>query len=801
MRYLVENGNGQINDLPMNTIDAHYETFGLVVNASEKEVRILKDEGYHIEPNFEIGFEDITSIRMIESIRPSLCPQPIIFATLGQYVGSEAVTHYYEVSEGQWTSNIISKTRFPWICCYSKEKWLPVTEYLECIDTLHQIAKTLGLKLVILGQVVSKLPYFKYRSLSHAIINGYIQHYNSLYLMNISNNERLAYDKSSQRNYEPYKNHIHYGHFSEPFIRRQIANWQHKKSTHILNKHPFNLLYQDYFYERIPQTQKIYVPLKLIDDKDCSYYKGLGLETVCIGKHYTFLYDEKQKLDAASHLLRNRVLPHYHLPILSPTPIHKENIQSRNNNKVSEMPLKYHGENVYIGIIGTQGVDYREDDLRKPSGETRIAYIWEQENGAEGTYYTSEQINQILLKKEAMVKGALEEGTSNETFILQVAGGKNNPYEGIATASEFIVAKIKSVPHQISEIYSDITRNDNVLMSDVLIGINKMIEIAQQNHKPLVIYIPYHTNISPHDGSNIYEQILGHLGTIEGVSLIVPSGEEGDKRHHTTLLPAPNSQKLVYLKTKGNVRQITGIIYLQAVAEASFLLKSPQPDTLPVRLDEKGRVRCGETTIYSTGLQDDYQNGKRYILFVIEKMNPGNWKLMWEEQAISSGRIELWLNQQDLNPYVTIEPSTPFTTLGSNAMIEGVMSVGGFKINEGVVLGSSGRGYAWDGSIKPGCACESRGLVKIQNQWQLVEGTAIAASILLGAVATLYDKWQVELGRPYGNSRIMQNLILSGLTQFPEETYPNKGQGDGVLERIGLSQLLEVPMGEEEAYD
>ena len=79
--------------------------------------------------------------------------------------------------------------------------------------------------------------------------------------------------------------------------------------------------------------------------------------------------------------------------------------------------------------------------------------------------------------------------------------------------------------------------------------------------------------------------------------------------------------------------------------------------------------------------------------------------------------------------------------------------------------------------------------------WKQVEGTAVAMSLLAGVVATIYNKWQVELGAPYANTLIMRNMILSHMTQLTGVSYPNPSQGYGIFDLESLPKLINILWG------
>lgn len=794
MEYIVPKVDEALRKTHFLKIKQEFKECGAVLEITDDEIGEIKERVSAIEPDYEFILRQVPFTTV-----EGLTHLPIIVATIGNRLDSSEVSYEYDLSSHKWEEKNIEEQHLPWICCYSKESYIYASDYLLGIDKLHQIAQKLGRTLVIISHVESQLPYFKYHSVTQEIVNLYLETYKSVYINSVAKKDIYQYEYQRSKKNEPNNERMIYTAQSEDEIKPLIKKW-FKEKEEVLPKCKRQMpLYQDNFYDRIPPNQKIYMPLNLLDNKECSYYQELGLRTVCVGRNYTFIYDERQKIDAFRREIAHHVLPTYMSPILTPAPMQKEAIEPLKFYKQVSQDLKYLGENVYIGIIGTQGIDYRKSYLRNESGTTRVACIWEQEEGNQGIYYTSNQINEALSASNPGEGVPLPDGEENETSILQISGGKDRQYEGIATGAEFIVAKINKAPTAINKIYGGVENEESVLMPDVLVAVHKLMELAQLNNKPLVIYIPYNTNISAHDGSSILEEILSQLARQQDYTFIIPTGEEGDKNHHCTLVNEHNILEQVSLQVKEQTPYLVGIIYMKYIQNAEFTLYPPKDnehgikDDHDIKLERKAITNRDKSTIYSTGFLDDYNNGSQYILFSIANMTQGTWTIKMKQQAATQGMVDLWLSQQQLNPNVTLNPAIPFITLGSNAAIDGLISVTSLDSRNFVILGSAGRGGDWNGTVKPICASRGVSVLSSDCGWKSVQGTAIAGSTLLGSVACLYDKWQVEIGGSTANSLIMSNLVLSNVYQFQGVTYPDKSQGYGIFQLERLPQLLGTP--------
>jgi hypothetical protein len=71
-----------------------------------------------------------------------------------------------------------------------------------------------------------------------------------------------------------------------------------------------------------------------------------------------------------------------------------------------------------------------------------------------------------------------------------------------------------------------------------------------------------------------------------------------------------------------------------------------------------------------------------------------------------------------------------------------------------------------------------------------MSGTSVGAAHLAGAVALILE-WAVEQGNyPEINCRIVKQLLIRGARRLPEETYPNRSFGWGILDIAGVFEAL-----------
>ena len=510
--------------------------------------------------------------------------------------------------------------------------------------------------------------------------------------------------------------------------------------------------------------------------------KNLGLNLIVLGEGFYLIYDQKKKINALRDQIKGYVMPNYTLPIVSPCEI-KTVICS---DKVCEVnqELRYTGKNVYIGIVTVEGIDYTHEALRTSDGRTRVTCIWKQLEADQGIYENEEHLNQLISESHRQSSNTFSEKQKTYSELLALSGGSTKASPQMASEAQFLVAQIKSAPEKLQYLYGGMPHPSNALLADILIGASKLIELAMLNHKPLVLYLPYMHHLSAHDASDFYEQILEHLGKQPGCVIVTPTGEEADKRHHQDLIGQEQHTKGISLKVSQEKQNVVGMIFMGEVEEPTVSLCVTSQKHASVALDEKGIYKISDATIYTNGIQRDFYNGQQKLFFRIENMPLEGCKLSIQGEHKEKSQSQIWLSQTSLNPYVYMEPNSSSGTMNALGTPDSIISVGGFDEQNQVMLVASGRGNANNERQKPTFAMQAR------SSNRQMEGTGVAAAYMVGLLACLYDKWQVEEGYPYVGARVIIQHLLKQVSQGDLHDYPNSREGHGMLVNNKLNQLF-----------
>ena len=215
-------------------------------------------------------------------------------------------------------------------------------------------------------------------------------------------------------------------------------------------------------------------------------------------------------------------------------------LESAGIAEVQEQPfLQLRGSGVIIGIIDT-GIDFNNNCFRYEDGKSKILYLWDQESNSGnnpqdfkyGTEYDNDQIND-LISENYNISDVDEVG--HGTFLASISAGRKfegSNFVGIAPDSDIVFVKLKKakkIMKEDSSIYIDTPCYES---TDIMAGIEYIINIASRLGKPVSINIPLQTNEGAHDGLSFFEQYISEVSNLTGVSIVIPVGNQSNKAGH-----------------------------------------------------------------------------------------------------------------------------------------------------------------------------------------------------------------------------------------------------------------------------
>lgn len=403
------------------------------------------------------------------------------------------------------------------------------------------------------------------------------------------------------------------------------------------------------------------------------------------------------------------------------------------------------GSGVIVGIIDS-GITYNHREF-----QNRIKYIWDIPND---TVYDEAEINSGIEFTDVIGHG---------TAVAGIAAGVN----GVASNADIISVAI-------GRGSSD----------DIMRGIKFITDRANEMNMPSVINISYGTNFGRHNGQSLFEQYIDQVADENVTSIVIASGNEGDKFHH--YMGQGNS--IVEFNVGESLGSVRLELYKNFVYNASFEILSPNGNTTG--------ILSGNDILYNMILQNTditvtierptpYTVDERVIIELAGKnfVDAGIWRLI--VNIDEDGLFDIWLPVSegvtentvflvpDINTTLTI-PSTAFKAI----------TVGAYNSQNNTLASFSGRGYTREVVFtKPDIVAPGVNIRSASNTggYDYFTGTSIAAPFVSGTAALLME-WGIVKGNDmnmYGQR--IKALIRKYATRSSNVEYPNREWGYGRL--------------------
>lgn len=434
------------------------------------------------------------------------------------------------------------------------------------------------------------------------------------------------------------------------------------------------------------------------------------------------------------------------------------------------------------------------------NGNTRIHTFWDQsapdeENSPQlfGKVYSRENMQQALEAEDPYSLIPEPDPVGHGTAIASIACGSNNPeadFTGAAPESELLVVKLRPARQALKDFY--FIPEDTVCYaeSDIMAGISFVERIAQEQNKPVVIFLALGSNNGNHAGSGVLSNYMQSLCWLRHHAIVAAVGNEGAARHHFfgTSQSALTPER-VEINVEENIPGFYVEVWAKAPEQFTATLVSPTGETSPrIPLIQMG----GEHTFVfeRTRVTIDYRSSGRdrrdLLIFIrLENATRGIWTVQIYPENFITGNFHMWLPMTGMlaAPVYFLRPN-PDVTLTNPSNGEQITSVGGYDGETGAFFLESGRGFDAVGNIKPDfiAPCVDVSSAGLRDTYRSFTGTSAAAAITAGACAQVLE-WAAVQGNGVGiNSLDIRDFLVRGCTRDPNRTYPNKEEGYGKLQ-------------------
>jgi minor extracellular serine protease Vpr len=359
------------------------------------------------------------------------------------------------------------------------------------------------------------------------------------------------------------------------------------------------------------------------------------------------------------------------------------------------------GRGVIVGIVDT-GIDFRHQDFKTATGQTRILYLWDQIFTSAppagfnyGTEWTAAQIN--------AGSPTVVDADGHGTFLAGIAAGNGRAtgngrpayqYVGVAPEADLVVVK------------------STLLDTDVADGVNYIFQKAAALGRDAVVCIAVGTQAGAHDGTYPLEQTLNGLAR-SGRIICAAVGNFGHSKIHGAATSSPSVIGTVTFQIPSYTPAALGTseyIVLEGWynrnSTMTVTLRAPAGTTAgPVANGGSLNLDSAEGYIrLQNGVTTNLRGDKRIFINVqrgtgTHYVAQGSWQVQISSQT-SSSAADFWIVDYALNGAVpTVETGMSYQkTVASPANADSVIAVGAY-CTKPTWIAQNGSTYGFSGAV------------------------------------------------------------------------------------------------------
>jgi subtilisin family serine protease len=458
------------------------------------------------------------------------------------------------------------------------------------------------------------------------------------------------------------------------------------------------------------------------------------------------------------------------------------------------------------------GIDYTNPVFQYNDKTTRIASIWDQTvipvNDSEhipyGTEYSREQINEALLAADPYSIVPSRDEIGHGTMIAGIAAGSEdfeNGFSGVAPEAELVVVKLKPAKPYLKEFFRIPEDAVAYQETDLIYGIQYLIDYAALKNQPIVICIAVDTAQYAHDGRGTTSNWLSFLSTRPRIGILIAVGNEGiAQRHLGGFITEENAYKTVELNVGPNESGFSMELWGTVPNTFSIDITSPSGEYIPIialRLDETRKFSFifDPTIIYVDSQLVESQSGDQLILLRFTRPSQGRWKFNVYSKGVLPINFNIWLPMGNFIGPDTffINPDPNITLLSLSCSITPI-SVTAYNTVDNSLYINAGRGYTRVNIVKPEIAAPGVDILSpsLNHGFVRVTGTSAAVAHVAGAAALMFEWGIVKGNYPEMSTEDLKVFMIRGAKRKTDLVYPNYEWGYGMLDVFNIFQALIV---------
>lgn len=475
--------------------------------------------------------------------------------------------------------------------------------------------------------------------------------------------------------------------------------------------------------------------------------------------------------------------------------------------QVGGTPLNLTGVGVNVAIIDS-GIDYLSEEFMDSNGNTRIEAIWDQtiitteENQSDfvpfGVAYDSSQINNaIRTYREGnspydIVPSRDEIGHGTNMAGIIGATGKNPNLKGVVPNCNFVVVKL------IRDFSYEVQFPDVIVpvfnITAIFAAFQYVYEYALSSKKPTVIYFPLGSSLGNHKGEGVLEQFINTISINNGIVVVTGTGNQRDAGGHASGIVTQISgvelpTSVIELDASPEQKNIWVQVWVNLPNIMSLEVVSPSGETtgvMPVIIN----YTINHTFIFEkTSIRVNYYfpeetTGDELIRIRFYNLQPGIWRLRVIANYLLTGRFDAWIPQRGLTVGDTrFTFPDPFDTMTNPSNSIYVVTAAAYNQNNNNLVDYSGMAFleSYIDRIDVAAGGVNALTVAPDNKTAIVNGTSVAAAVVSGVCAMLFEWGIVNGNNPYMFAQTIKAYLARGSISRSGDIIPNPFWGYGII--------------------
>lgn len=478
--------------------------------------------------------------------------------------------------------------------------------------------------------------------------------------------------------------------------------------------------------------------------------------------------------------------------------------------------LNLSGNGVLVGFVDT-GIDYTSSAFRRANGNSRIDYIWDQNEEVYGfgrsvygygAEFSRLDIDRALQSDTPYSIVPTRDENGHGTFLASVAAGRENAdrtFTGVSPEASIAVVKLRPAKRALRDFYLINGDSECFGEDDIILGIKYLVQVAELLGKPLVICLGIGSNQGGHDGNTYLEAYIDMISRLRAVCVVTPTGNELGFGTHFSRNYELNSggdtsedYSRIEVAVSGNNKGFSmeiwgkspGILRIRVLSPTGELFSGVQP--LVSGTTRKNFIYEG-TDLFVENVVVERISGNPFIFLRFSNPAEGIWTIIIEEFSSVKGQgYNAWLPIQEFlngeTRFVRPDPNITITSPGNGRQS---ITVAGYNHLNDALYVNSGRGYTVNNTIKPELTAPAVNVYGVfasggdRELYNRRSGTSIAASLTAGAVALILE-WAVVKGNDKSiEAQDIKQMLIRGVKRVTDIIYPNPSWGYGVLDVYG----------------